>query len=267
MTKNVFLRLCLLGLLVLPAACKEEKVAEIKPDDPVAMRAILPGEEKLPYHASSDIDGWQLSVMENQIIFERINDKTSIVLPKPNMELLTGGYQYRLPTTPKVTTVVVKHVECKDSAGNSFPDTVEIDDASGKTQGCGVPVGQAVATPQAASPSTAAPVLEDIEWRAVSIHGNPVTPEAGVTLKFDREGKLSGKGGCNRYSGSYTIKESSLSIGEGIAATKMACMGEGGKIEDSYFAALQQVAGYRFGQDGALVLTDKDGKDILQFTP
>ena len=142
MKRNILARLCLLALLLLPAACKEEKAVEINPEDPASMRAVLPGEEKMPYHASSDVDGWQLSVTADQIMLERTKEPLNIVLPKPQMELLTGGYQYRLATPPKVTTIIIKHIACKDSAGNTFADSVEIDDASGKTTGCGAAVGQ-----------------------------------------------------------------------------------------------------------------------------
>ncbi len=268
MGKNTFLNLCLLVLLVLPAACKEEKAVEIKSDDPIAMRAILPGEEKLPYHASSDVEGWQLSITADQIMLERPEKSANIILPKPEMELLTGGYKYRLATTPKVTTIEIKHVACKDGSGNSFADTVEIDDASGKTTGCGAPVGQPLPEAAPAQPVAGEQKLENIVWHATRINDTAVPEDVKITMELDGKGRLAGRGGCNGYSGPYELADKDqLVLGGGIVSTKMACMGAAGELEQSYFDALSQVKTYRFGQDGALVLTDKDGKDVLQFTP
>lgn len=266
MINKHLLPLCLLALLLLPVACKEEKAATVDPNDPATLRSLLPGEEKLPYHASSDIDGWQLSVTPEQIMLERTKEAVNIVLPKPEIELLTGGYKYRLPTTPKVTTIVVKHVECKDGAGNSYPDTVEIDDSAGKTTGCGGPVGQQVA--EADKAPVASSSLENIEWKAVEIKGQPVSEDVVVSLQLDGAGRAAGKGGCNRYSGPYESGDNQkISFSGAMIATKMACMGAGGEIEQTYFATLAEVQGYRFEDGGFLVLTDKDGKDVLRFKP
>ena len=67
-----------------------------------------------------------------------------------------------------------------------------------------------------------------------------------------------GFGGCNRYTGSYSIRGDSITFGPS-ASTKMACA-EGMDVEQGYFSTLPQVVRYSvadstltlFGQSGAL---------------
>lgn len=56
-----------------------------------------------------------------------------------------------------------------------------------------------------------------------------------TTLKFDTDGHVVGTTGCNHYGGSYTeVDSSNLSIGA-LAATEMACMGDGIMDQESRF--------------------------------
>src|SRR3970040_107324 len=54
--------------------------------------------------------------------------------------------------------------------------------------------------------------------------GAEVALEEGVTatIQFAEDGTYSGSGGCNNYSGTYTIDGSSISLGV-AASTMMAC--------------------------------------------
>ncbi|WP_043202367.1 META domain-containing protein [Paraburkholderia acidipaludis] len=53
--------------------------------------------------------------------------------------------------------------------------------------------------------------------------------------------RASGFSGCNRYSGSYVLKNGLLSFGP-LAATRMACAGAGGNIEGAYLDALTHIS-------------------------
>lgn len=71
----------------------------------------------------------------------------------------------------------------------------------------------------------AAPVaLEVIQWKLLQFTGNevkqvPATVDINILLK---EGKLSGKGGCNRIGGQYTLDKQQITF-TGIMSTKMFC--------------------------------------------
>jgi len=71
---------------------------------------------------------------------------------------------------------------------------------------------------------------------------------AGVTLQFDPNGKVSGRGGCNRYSGQAKIDGDKLSFGP-LVSTRMACPGDAMKQEQEFLAALGKAE--RFTLDGA----------------
>jgi heat shock protein HslJ len=98
-------------------------------------------------------------------------------------------------------------------------------------------------------------------WAAESIDGKAILDHALITLQLDGDGRATGKGGCNGYGGSYTLEGPSLRFGP-LAATKMACSPEVMDQEQVYFDTLARVERHAVGDDGALVLTTADGKEI-----
>lgn len=87
--------------------------------------------------------------------------------------------------------------------------------------------------------------------------GAAVSAVAGskVTAVFSEDGKLSGSGGCNDYSATYTTSGDGITV-TGLLSTKKAC--EYQEQEDAYFAALQTAARYELRGD-TLELRTKDG--------
>jgi heat shock protein HslJ len=77
--------------------------------------------------------------------------------------------------------------------------------------------------------------------------------------------RASGFSGCNRYTGSYTLKDGLLSFGP-LAGTRMACVGAGGEIEGAYLDALTHIAhtGVQMRAPQALLLVLDNG-DHLTF--
>jgi heat shock protein HslJ len=66
--------------------------------------------------------------------------------------------------------------------------------------------------------------LASTGWAIVDIDGTQVGGET-YELQFDEQGRLSGRAGCNRFSGPYTQRGRTLAPGA-IIATRMACPGE-----------------------------------------
>ena len=68
-----------------------------------------------------------------------------------------------------------------------------------------------------------------------------------ITAEF-KDGKLSGTGGCNQYSASYTVESLDRTSGKiqikGITSTKMSCDEVINAQESEYFQALEQVREY-----------------------
>ena len=84
-----------------------------------------------------------------------------------------------------------------------------------------VQVGEARATPEADG-------LVGPEWRLVEMtlpDGTPLRPEPGddLTLTFDAEGRVSGRAGCNRFGGSFTLGAEGRIRLDQVVSTLMAC--------------------------------------------
>jgi heat shock protein HslJ len=89
---------------------------------------------------------------------------------------------------------------------------------------------------------------------AVAQDDNPLTGTkwtlvgSGITLEFGSGSSVSGSGGCNRYTGSYTLNGSAISFGA-VASTRMMCMDESVMArERAFFNALS--AATRIETDG-----------------
>lgn len=121
-------------------------------------------------------------------------------------------------------------------------------------------------------------LLDDTHWtltgwqqadgtaRAVPSGGAGGEP---LTLDLSTEGgrrHASGFSGCNRFMGSYVLKDGLLSFGM-LAGTRMACVGPGADIEGPFLDALAHIArsGVQWREPRELQLVLQNG-DRLTFT-
>jgi heat shock protein HslJ len=144
------------------------------------------------------------------------------------------------------------------------------------TAGCALPQH-----PDAAAPPTdpynpaATQLLDDTQWELLNWNdasGKPRALPSGeqpITLDFSTDSgrrRASGFSGCNRYTGTYDLKNGKLSFGP-LAGTRMACVsGAGAALERPYLDALAHIAksGVQMNPPQALELTLDDGQ-ILTF--
>lgn len=105
--------------------------------------------------------------------------------------------------------------------------------------------------------------LENNIWVLNNLNGEPVS-DVRVTLQLNA-GQASGNGGCNSYSGSYTLDGTTLTFGDDIAMTMMACPDPAGSVEAAYLALLPQVTSYQL-DNGTLTLLSAEGEALLTFT-
>ena len=110
------------------------------------------------------------------------------------------------------------------------------------------------------------PKLAGTHWNLASADRGVLAQHAsgsGVTLAFEA-GRVSGYGGCNSYSGEYTLAGGELRIGP-LTRTKRGCMGAAGEVEAAWHAAL--AGPLRLAQQSErLTLTAADGL-VLRFEP
>lgn len=103
-------------------------------------------------------------------------------------------------------------------------------------------------------------------WILTSYDANgtstPVPSGVTVTAAF-AAGNVAGSGGCNSYSGPYTVDGAKVDIGP-LRSTLKACIGPEADVETAYFAALDKAATFTATTD-ALTLFDSSGKTLLVY--
>ncbi len=103
----------------------------------------------------------------------------------------------------------------------------------------------------------------DQTWTLVEIEGAPVAAPGRTTLLVARDGKVSGEGGCNRYSGRAETSEDGVVFGP-LLATKRACEPDVTRQEVRLFEGLRRTAAWRV-ENGMLTLLDAEGRALLRF--
>jgi len=108
--------------------------------------------------------------------------------------------------------------------------------------------------------------LANTYWKLTRLGGVPVLVgakqrEPHLVLR-EQEMRVTGSGGCNRFSGSYALDGDRISFGQ-IAATMMACL-EGMDHERPFFDALSRAASWRM-ERLHLELLDAGGAQVARF--
>ena len=100
-------------------------------------------------------------------------------------------------------------------------------------------------------------------WLAEDIEGGGVIDNAQTTLEI-ADGRVFGRGGCNRYSGSAEIDGDKISFGM-IVATQIGCVEAVMNQEMKFIEALGRVASFRIDdQQRKLFLIDAEGQEIVR---
>lgn len=122
--------------------------------------------------------------------------------------------------------------------------------------------------PEAASSSAAAPEnLRGTDWRFVEVEGTRV-PDGVVATLHLRDGRASGKAGCNSYGASWDVSaEGGIRFGQTMS-TKMACMTPAGamQVERGVFDVLQRAVQVR-REGETLMLLDASGQPLATLAP
>jgi heat shock protein HslJ len=101
------------------------------------------------------------------------------------------------------------------------------------------------------------------DWTVTAfLEGNSVSSTISgtdITAAFGEDGTLSGAGGCNTYTATYTTDGTEIEISQ-PAATQKACAEPAGVMEQeaAYFAALPKAVGYRLDGNILRLLTAQD---------
>lgn len=91
--------------------------------------------------------------------------------------------------------------------------------------------------------------LTETTWKLTELYGQPVKAaqpgKEPYLVLTAQDSRIQGFGGCNRFAGSYELKDGFRIRFSGIAATMMACPAM--EIESEFFKALQETDNYSLG--------------------
>ncbi len=101
-----------------------------------------------------------------------------------------------------------------------------------------------------------------VTWRLEDLSHQGIIDDTSVTLKFDHKGSLSGRSGCNSYSGEYKLEKNSLSILPNLRSTLMACAPAIMTQEQKFTQLLLESTQVKISPDNKLVITTKNGQTL-----
>lgn len=107
--------------------------------------------------------------------------------------------------------------------------------------------------------------LVDTYWRLAEIEGKSIPAHPGARephIVLARDGsRLSGFAGCNGFAGKWEQHGETLRLGDKLAMTRMACVGDGDALEAAFTKALASTASYRISGDK---LELRDSRDAVR---
>lgn len=93
-----------------------------------------------------------------------------------------------------------------------------------------------------------------------------LTSDKTPTLVFGEENRVSGNGGCNRYSTTFDLTRKTIDF-RPFVSTKMACVDQKRNSQEvKYFVAFDKVNKFKISKK-SLTFTDKNKKNVLKFVP
>lgn len=101
----------------------------------------------------------------------------------------------------------------------------------------------------------------DVAWTLTRLDGERVPAEPPVTATFESDGSLTGSGGCNDYSATWTSDGSSLTVSD-LQATRKACSDAIDAQERRYFELLGEAASWTL-VGTAVTVTSSDGATLV----
>lgn len=100
-----------------------------------------------------------------------------------------------------------------------------------------------------------APGVVGVAWALTTLQAAGGQPEmvggAGLTITFGMDGRVTGSGGCNQFSGTYSADLGGTLTLSPLAATRIGCAAPIADREARYFATLREAIGYTLDDGGA----------------
>jgi len=107
--------------------------------------------------------------------------------------------------------------------------------------------------------------FEGSGWRVTAIDGHATRSEGGYQVEF-AGGRISGRFGCNRWSGAYAVAGETLTASQ-VVSTKMACPEPAMIFENKGLMVLDQPMRLAWSSERRLTLSNAAGSIALERQP
>ena len=187
---------------------------------------------------------WSLSIEGKRMVFN-LADKHHVFGASTVARPSLNGWRY----VSKTITADVTFAPCSDGMSERmYKDTVTVIVGKETYKGCGGGI-----LPPAS--------LERTVWRIASIYSTRIAANQGALISFG-DGHMIGTVGCNRLGSDYTYAAGKLGFGP-VMSTRMACQEPLSSQEYAFVSLLGASPSTSFTNNGALVLTGKDGRVVV----
>jgi heat shock protein HslJ len=204
------------------------------------------GAEEERFRARGNEPFWSLEITRSTLTF-RTPEGSPITLPSPRPEIVGGSRRYAARGEGHdLAATVTDRVCADDMTGMPYPSAVTAVVDGKEYRGCG---GEPAA------------LLQGKEWVVEDIDRGGIIDRSRVTLNFDAQDRVFGRGGCNTYNGRYTLTGEGLSVANPVTTLK-ACAESLMRQEQRFLEILGSVQRFELSENGALILHAANGRTL-----
>jgi uncharacterized membrane protein len=199
-----------------------------------------PASAQATYRAVGTEPFWSVTMENGALVYEDA-ERRRITVASPRHRTTFNGHRYE----SQRLTLDISRARCSDGMSDRvYPDTVLVIADGRELRGCGGPVAPAA-------------TLAGTRWAITNINGEDVPSSDRYEIHFEGD-RISGRAGCNHFSGPYRTEGERLVAGP-LGATRMACQNPGMNHESFVFGLLRAPVRMMVQQDGTLVLSGQQG--------
>jgi len=190
---------------------------------------------------------WRLSLSGGGVTFEAPGLGLKFDAPAHSRDSVDGRPRIIARVGAKTLEATVIERMCSDTmTGMPFPIGVEVKFDGRSFVGCGGDVMTAI----------------EGGWRVIRLGDSLLPDGVTVTVEFGPDARVSGRSGCNRFTGRYMLSGEGLAFGT-LAVTRMACPPARMETERRFLARLQNITRATPGEDGQLRLMAGDEQAMV----
>jgi heat shock protein HslJ len=198
-----------------------------------------------PYRAIGTEPFWSVSIGGGRMVYDdpegnRVTVRTPAARPSFN------GRRY---VTRRLTVDITRQACSDGMSDRRYADTVRVTVDGRDLEGC----GGAILPPE---------TLAHTVWEIASIGGRRVPGGERYQVRFS-DNELSGRAGCNSFSGSYRVGRAGLRAGP-LAMTRMACPGPAMQHEETFSRILRETVRLYYPDGFSLIMRSPAGEIRLK---